>query len=172
AAAAAAIAADPTVARLAARVPRPKAGVRRVTVLDLTDGTGRTDLREAAAAVTEGLRRAVAARPEFDMPDAAAARAVQRAGLPVPAVAVATHAGAVVSGVLSMRRDSAAQLLVLAHDAARGYPRQVRAPSPVRAGDDATAVAAALLAAANEAFASALERVKWGEPARQVGPNP
>jgi serine/threonine-protein kinase len=170
AAAAAALAADPLVGRLAARVPRPRSGVRRVTVLDLTDGTGRPELRAVAAAVSEGLRARVAALDGYDQPDAGATREAARLGLPLPAAAVATHAGAAVGGTVFLRRDTVAQVTLLVFDAERGYPRQVRGSAPVRPGDDPGAVAAALLAAVAEAFPAALERVKWKENAEAAPP--
>jgi serine/threonine-protein kinase len=164
AAAAAALAADPNVARLAARTPRPKAGVRRVAVLDLSDATGRPELRGAVQQASDGLRRAIAAMPGHDVPDAGATRELARLGLPLQATGLATHAGAVVSGSVGLRRDSTAQLVLLVYDVERGYPRSVRATAPVRPGDDPGAVAAALLDAVSEPLAAALDRVKWKDP--------
>ncbi len=164
AAASAALAADPNVSRLAARTPRPRVGVRRVAILDLTDGTGRPELKGAVAQTSDALRRAVAAMPGHDVPDAAATRELARLGLPLQAAGLATHAGAVVSGSVVMRRDSIAQVVLLVYDVERGYPRSLRASVPVRAGDEPGAVAAALLDAVSEPLAAALDRVKWKDP--------
>jgi hypothetical protein len=107
--------------------------------------------------------------PSYDQPDPAATRETARLGLPAPAVAVATHAGAVVNGTILMRRDTLAQVVLIVYDAGRGYPRQVRAQAVVRPGDEPGAVAAALLGAVGEVFPAALERVKWGEAAKPAG---
>ncbi|GLC25798.1 serine/threonine-protein kinase [Roseisolibacter agri] len=168
AAAAAALAADPNVARLAGRTPRPRPGVRRVTVLDLSDGTARPDLRPAVLAASEGLRKMVASMPGYDLPDAAATREAARTGMPLQAAGVATHAGAVVSGSVVMRRDSIAQVVLLIHDMERGYPRSVRVTAAVRPGDDAAAVAASLVEALSKAFPAALERVKWKDASKDA----
>jgi hypothetical protein len=171
AAAAAALAADPTIARLAARVPPPRPGVRRVAVLDLGDGTGRPELRGVAPAVGEALRQLVSGLPNTDQPDPGIAREAARVGLPLPAVAVATHAGAVVHGTVAVRRDSMVQLTLVVYDVERGYARSVRAQTRMESGADAGAVAAALSAAVSEGLASAIERVRWKQE-RDVGPKP
>jgi hypothetical protein len=170
AAAAAAIAADPNVVRIAARVAPPKPGVRRVALLDIGDGIGRSELRAVAPAVAEALRQMVAGLPNSDQPDPAATREASRIGLPLPAVAAATHAGAVVGGSVAMRRDSLVQLSLIVFDAQRGYARSVRAQARLEPGTGAAEVAAALVAGLAESFPEALERVRWER--RDVGPKP
>jgi hypothetical protein len=170
AAAAAAIAADPNVVRIAARVPPPKPGVRRVALLDIGDGIGRPELRAVGPAVVEALRQMVAGFPNADQPDPAATREAARIGLPLPGIAAATHAGAVVTGSVALRRDSLVQLSLIVFDAERGYARSVRAQARLEPGTGAAEVAAALVAGVVESFPAALERVRWER--RDVGPKP
>ena len=100
------------------RVGRRGASVgaaRRVAIVPLAGGTGVRELDDAAPAITDSLRSALAAIGGYEVLDAGGS-------LDDPnAVAARTGAGAVVFGTL-LRRGDQLVIQLLLHDSARGYP--------------------------------------------------
>jgi serine/threonine-protein kinase len=143
------------VAKFGERLPPPKAGVHRVLVLDLSDGTGRPELGGLAAAASAAVRRAITGRDGYEVIDAAPVRDLVRTGIPERALAAVTHSGAVIGGVVTSQRDSSVGVVAIVHDATRGYPFTVRTArvSPAQPDAFAESVGASLL--------KAMERVRW-----------
>jgi serine/threonine-protein kinase len=148
------------VARFGERLPPPKAGVRRVAVIDLMDGSQRHELREEVGALNDALRKAVATKAGYELADPQVVREAVRAGLPPNAIATVTHSGAVIFGTAFIQRDSQLVAVTQVLDARRGWPRMVQIKQ--RAPDGTMR---ALADAVGEPVTGALERVLWTAPA-------
>jgi hypothetical protein len=148
-----------TVARLAERAPAARPGVRRVALLEMSDGTGRPELAGLAAAVTDEARRWVAASAGYELADPTAVRRALSAGLPPEGVAGAARAGATLSGTVLVRRDGLVGAVVVVHDPVRRGTRAVRVQVP--AGADLQGTAAALWSEVAKRLPSVFERLSW-----------
>jgi serine/threonine-protein kinase len=85
-------------------LPPPSSGKLRVAVVPLRNATGRSDLDRLGAVIADSLRRALAARGQFETVDAAATGAVLSADNRL-AMGWALRADLVVSGVYGLRRE-------------------------------------------------------------------
>jgi serine/threonine-protein kinase len=133
-------------------LPPPAAGVRRVLVGTARNAIMRGDLLVAASTISESIRRAIAARPGYDVVDAASLSDPRiygsrtRSGL-----ARAVGAGAVLTGLYFPRGDSVVVLQLQLFDVPRNRVLHVLESKPIdlkdptrNLGDLVTATIAAL----------------------------
>jgi hypothetical protein len=153
------------IARIAAGVEEPAAGVRRVAVVEFDDATARRDTKDLAKEVGAAVRRAVGERRGYELAEASATRDATRLLRSADPIADATRSGAVVSGTVFVQRDSVVYMAQL-FDARRGYPFMVTAKHAVDA--DPTAAMQAFA----ERIAAALDRIAWTGPPRRVMARP
>jgi hypothetical protein len=157
---------EAAIAKLGERLPPPKPGVRRVLVLDLADGTGRSDLKGTAPSLSDAVRRTIASHDAYEVVDAGIARDLARYGFPEAALAAVTHSGAVISGSVFSQRDSSVAAVALIHDAQRGFPFSVRTPRIAP-----TEAPGALAESLGASLFKALDKVRWA-PNRPTVPKP
>jgi hypothetical protein len=126
--------------RIAAQVAPPRAGVKRVVLLEMANSTGRPELAPLAESMAGALARKVASSDGYELADPRATRLALAAGLRSGAVAAATHSGAAVYGNVLLARDHVTYLVQI-WDARRNYAKVVRARRPLEGGDEAKALA-------------------------------
>jgi serine/threonine-protein kinase len=155
-------------AAVAATLPPPAPGARRVAFAGLRDGTGRPELARLATHVEHALRTQLAGgagRYEVTHPGVAAL--ARRERVPDAVVAGATGAGAVVRGLVDATRDDGigggtVSVTLLVYDARRGAVVPVSARAPFGPGTPVPALANALAAGVARDLDAALGAAGWG----------
>ena len=113
-------------------VPPPPPGVRRVLIGAARNSTLRRDLAGVALAISDSLRRAIAARPGYDAVDAATLTDPRfYASRTRMALARAVGAGAVMTGLYYPRSDSAIVLQLQLFDVQRNRVLRVVESKPI-----------------------------------------
>jgi hypothetical protein len=140
--------------------PLPAPGVRRVLLGASRTPNTRREVAALGAAMADSLRRAIAARPGYDVVDAAALGDLRLVGSRSrTSLARAVGAGAVLSGLYFPRADSLVVLQLQVFDVGRNRVIQVLESKPIDARDpmrDLGELVSATLAA--------LEGVDWRPP--------
>ena len=117
-------------------IPPPAPGVRRVLIGVTRNSALRRDLSAASAAISDSLRRAIAATPGYDVVDAAAMTDprlyVTRSRL---ALARSIGAGAVIMGLYFPRGDSLVVLQLQVFDVPRNRVTRVLESKPIDPND-------------------------------------
>jgi serine/threonine-protein kinase len=138
-------------------VPLPTAGVRRVLVGTARNSTLRRDLAGVAVAISDSLRRAIAARPGYDVVDAATLTDPRfYASRSRTSLARAVGAGAVLTGLYFPRADSSVVLQLQLFDVQRNRVMRVLESKPIDVRDPMSGVADLVVATL-----AALDQVDW-----------
>jgi hypothetical protein len=144
-------------------VAPPRGGARRVAVMSFQDATARADLAGVTPALEAVLRRVVDGREGYELADSGATREAVRQLRAPEAVALATHSGAAIVGLVYVQRDSLV-LTAQLFDTRRGYP--VRALTEKHALDGTDPLTALPAFAAR--VAAALPSVDWSGRGRRI----
>jgi eukaryotic-like serine/threonine-protein kinase len=154
--------APPTVYRIAPPsetppVPPPAAGIRRVLVGAVRTPMVRRDLAGIATAISDSLRRAIAARPGYDAVDAATLTDPRfYASRSRSALTRAVGAGAALTALFYPRADSTVVLQLQLFDVQRNRVVRVMESKPIDARDPMGGVADLV-----SATLAALDQVDW-----------
>ena len=152
----------PTVYRIApppapAPIAPPAAGVKRVLVGIARTAAFRGDVASIGAAITDSLRRAIAARPDFDVVDAAMLTDPRvYPSRTRNALARSVGAGAVLTALYFPRPDSTMMLQLQLYDVSRGRVLRVLESKPIDGKDPMRAVSDVIAMTL-----SSLDDVEW-----------
>jgi hypothetical protein len=147
--------------------PPPVPGVRRVVVGAARMSNTRREVTAIGAAIADSLRRAIAARPGYDVVDAAALSSLRVSGSRSrSALARAVGAGAVVNGLYFPRADSSVVLQLQVIDLQRNRVIRVLESKPIDLREPMRD-----LAELESAVIAALDGVDWRPPATDSTPS-
>jgi serine/threonine-protein kinase len=119
-----------------ATFPPPAAGVRRVLMGVTRNSAVRRELGAVSAAISDSMRRAIAAQPGYDVVDAAALTDPRRSATRTrTALARSVGAGAVVTGLYFPRGDSLVVLQLQVFDVQRNRVMRVLESKPLDQND-------------------------------------
>ena len=162
----------PTVYRMTPLPPNvapmalPAPGIRRVLVGTLRSSVFRREFAPVAAAISDSIRRAIAARPGYDVADAAALDSRIYPSRNRTALARAVGAGAVLTGLYYSRADSLVILQLQLFDVGRERVMRVLESKPIDIKDPMRGVGDIVAAALG-----ALEDIDWRPiPPDSLGP--
>ncbi len=148
-------------ASMAAALPPPTPGARRVVLVMLHDGTGTPALRGVAPLVDAALRAQLRTLGTFDLTDVGLGAVIRHEHVPDGEVARAANASAVLHGTVITAGDRVRAMLVV-YDARRGVPAMVQADAPIGSASTPPSLADALAAPLARAVASALDATSAG----------
>ena len=149
----------PTPPGPASMFPPPAAGVRRVLLSAARMSNTRREVAALGLAVSDSLRRAIAARPAYDVVDVAAVGDPRAVGSRARTIARTVGAGAMLSALYFPRADSMVVLQLQVFDVQRNRVVQVLESKPIDVREpmrDLGELVAGTLAA--------LESVDWRPP--------
>ena len=155
-------------ATIAAALPPPTPGARRVVLVMLRDGTGNPALHAVAPLVDAALRTQLRALGPYELTDPGLGAVIRHEHVPDREVASAASAAAVLRGTILTAGDRVRAMLVV-YDARRGGPAMVEADAPIGSASTPPALAEALAAPLARAIAAKLDGTAT-DPAVRHGP--